>query len=216
MIKPQAGLALVPLLLLMPYRVWFAIAMMTLISYALPVLWLGKTAYLKLLMEWKSCLQTQQNIEFMISNLNQSLAAAVARAFRFGLMIHSLTYLGMLMSLGVSGVIVLRLKKRWEEGEFSRQMPEWILGFSLASYLVFSPLSWRWMSFIWWPLLVLLWGKFRWRAQGVILFLGAITLGVLKDIVHTSDFVSYFSFYAWLSVWLWYLSLKELLVTLRA
>ncbi|RZA08165.1 MAG: DUF2029 domain-containing protein [Proteobacteria bacterium] len=140
------------------------LAVAVLASYALPILWLGPASLNLQFRQWWNCLVEQQDASFMITNFNQSLSATMGRlAERADLVKH--LGLGLLAAFGLFLLwLFSRLPRRALIAGIASQRARLLWwGFGLSSFLVFSPLSWRWLIAGWPPLVAIAAGETRLR-----------------------------------------------------
>jgi hypothetical protein len=151
-VKPQFLVALLPLALIVGKRELLAAALLTAALYLAPAFTIGPQALIQQFQAWMECLRVQQDSAFLAANLNQSAASVLAR------WLGRPEWVGALGALGVVGFWLLFGKSVTDSGlhRRTRTLPwDAALGFfslALAGYLLFSPLSWRWLTFLWVPL----------------------------------------------------------------
>ena len=151
-VKPQFLIALVPLVLVLGKRELLAAALCTAALYLAPAVTIGPQALIHQIQAWIDCLRVQQDSAFLAANINQSAASVLAR------WLGRPEWVGVLGALGVLGFWLGFGKSATRSGLHRRTgtLPgDAALGFfslALAGYLLFSPLSWRWLTFLWVPL----------------------------------------------------------------
>ena len=150
--KPQAGILLAYFLVCRRWRMLAFTAAGALILLVLPALGWGMARQNLLFSQWWVVL-SQQSIEFLKGNLNQSVAATVARGLSERSLVQPLTMLavatGALSALGVSWV--------WPHAATASPRNHARMAVTtLLLYAVVSPLSWRWFTFLWLPAGVLI------------------------------------------------------------
>jgi hypothetical protein len=145
--KPQAALLLAPFAVLREYRLLAYTFGFTSALLLLPGVFWGFGRLLSLFSLWRECL-SHQSVEFLIGNLNQSLAACLGRWFGKPEAVTAL--MPMVVAAALIGVAALA----WRWRSASRLWPEPKARLAVAAlpfYAIVSPLGWRWLTFIWIP-----------------------------------------------------------------
>ena len=155
-VKPQMGIILLPAIFAFGIHEGLGIALATLFTYWAPSLWIGTESLFSLLHQWITCLRIQQDSAFMTSGLNQTAAAVIARLLHqthaVGLLeIFCLT--GYLLTVGWLAFPTIHRGIHYEKSQKIRLL--W-LAFGMSGYLVFCPLSWRWLTFLWVPIVAII------------------------------------------------------------
>jgi hypothetical protein len=211
MIKPQMGLAFLPVLAFWPLSSLGLLGLSILGWYFLPAVKIGFPALLRLFQDWALCLKEQQTPEFLSVNINQSLAAALARMVDATSQTGNLTMA--LLPVFLAIVVWIRIRVKREQFLSEPHLRVIIALFGLSGFLVFSPLSWRWMVSAWAPFLALLVPLPRGRvflASGCVL--AAFThshVGGWIELLH-EDGVSFYGVYAWVNICLFIALLRNL------
>ena len=156
--KPQAAILLSFWAFTQEWRRIGEILVGTFILLILPALWWGVPHHIEFFRQWKSCLGKQDYI-FMTGNLNQSFAAALARILLHKPWVSALSMLSITAAAIASIALALRIRGN---SAMLKQLTKPDLRLRLACvtlgiYLVVTPLSWRWLTFIWMPMATLLW-----------------------------------------------------------
>lgn len=201
MIKPQMGIAFLPCFAFLPLPTLALLGSITLVWYLAPGAWIGLSSLALLFEQWVACLRIQQSAEFISGNLNQSLSATLARIIESPGSAGTWTT-GLLI---VFVVLVTALRFRIPASTYLSE-PRLRVQLALAglsAFLVFSPLSWRWMIMAWAPILALSVALTRGRR---VLILG-VALSLLTHSVFGgwieklhSDGVSHYGIYTWVSL----------------
>ncbi len=204
MIKPHFLLAFIPVFFLRPFREVFIYGVITVLAYLIPVFWIGPNRLLHLFGEWIKCLVQQQGPDFMSGNLNQSLAATLAR------LTGRIEWVGALSFILILGYLIstlIFLRRRRDALSIGDSRTTWLaLAFGLSGYLLFSPLSWRWSIFNWVPVIGVL--TIEGRARPYLItwaFIALCTHGFIGkhlEILHV-DAVSFAGLYCGASLVLW-------------
>lgn len=160
--KPQSGILLMYFVLRGQWKVLAGIGLIALAMLFAPALGWGLKHQIELFTQWNHCLAAQ-DASFLTGNANQNLAASIARATGH---IDWMPRLGYLF-IAIAGVLTLGLW--WRLPQLRREpstklktfrndlfLRSRILCFVIASYLILTPLSWRWITFMWIPIGVVL------------------------------------------------------------
>ncbi|MBU6154888.1 MAG: hypothetical protein KGP28_11345, partial [Bdellovibrionales bacterium] len=174
--------------------------------------WLGPSRLLELFQEWLRCLAEQQSPSFISGNINQSLAAAISRWLDLPEAVGVLSASALVIYSMC--LIIIKSRQKPDLRSLGPGQANLFLAFGLSSYLVCSPLSWRWAVFNWVPVVLVLW-----RMKGsekslitwaLIALLSQGFIGRHFDTLH-EDAVSWFGLYALASLILWIASLFRIL-----
>ncbi len=150
--KPQAGILLAYFLICRRWRMLALTAGGTLVLLLAPALGWGLTRQSQLFSQWWVVL-AQQSIEFLTGNLNQSLAAAIARGLGHRSWVQILTP----VIVAEGAALALFVTLLWPHAKVTSPRNHTRLAVTtLLLYAVISPLSWRWFTFIWLPCGVIL------------------------------------------------------------
>jgi len=147
--KIQMGVLLAPFLLRRQWRLLAMAGAFLIFVTALPAASWGMPQFKEYFIHWMQTLGAQDSI-FLTGNLNQSVASSIARLSSNR---HWVGPLG-IVNIGLGFIwftaIALRQKRQWVR----IKNPEAIIRLALATlmaYAILSPLSWRWLTFIWIP-----------------------------------------------------------------
>ncbi len=158
-IKPQLAILGLPFLMIFGLKQTLLAAITTFIFYSLPFLFLDFSETTTLFQSWVVVLQKQSS-EVLSNHINQNIGAVAARITGNVSSAGHFIYGG----LGILAIFYLFLlfkhlnKISWTSNRASQKKEVFFwISFGLSSYLVFNPLSWRWLTFLWVPLLVFLW-----------------------------------------------------------
>jgi hypothetical protein len=148
--KPQMAILLAYFVVQRDFEVLVLGLLTTLVLLLLPGFFWGWPRLFSLFADWRHCLEAQ-TAEFITGNLNQSLAAAIARLSGRRDWVHALNMLSVL-GAGALTLAFAQRKRNRSSVNFNSKLACW----SLALYLVTSPLSWRWITFAWMPIFITL------------------------------------------------------------
>jgi hypothetical protein len=199
LIKPQSAILLAFFLMQRKFKLLALTTLLTVILLFLPYPFWGGRLFVYFA-QWKNCIE-QQSIELLTGNLNQSLAAVLARISH-----HTssmMTWAKGFIALGASACIVFTYRKPLEASVEAKAR---LFCVCASLYLVLSPLSWRWLSFYWLPLGVVLGmdafngGKENRVLRAVLYFAFALSLLLNKNIalhfgLEDTEPLSYWGFY---------------------
>lgn len=149
--KPQAAILLSYFLMTRRWRVLGWSALLTIGLLLAPALSWGWQSLSAMFGQWGQCLQNQ-SLEFLTGNLNQSLAATVARLSGKRELVVPLTTAMVGTAAALSALFAAALPELSRLGPRGRA---WLVAFTLLLYSLSSPLSWRWNTFLWLPIGVL-------------------------------------------------------------
>jgi hypothetical protein len=147
--KPQTGLLLSYFLVTRRYKFLIFTAFTTLALLFLPAIGWGVDQQLSLFSQWKVSLIQQQTSEFLTGNLNQTLAAALARLAGHREIVQPLTWIFIVLA----GPLFIHFCRG---AGVSRKSRTRMICATLMFYCVVTPLSWRWLTFIWIPVFFIL------------------------------------------------------------
>jgi hypothetical protein len=146
--KPQMAILLAYFLLRRRLELLGWVGVITVVLLVLPPALIQGWAGLRFFHEWEQMLTQQQTVEFFIGNLNQSLAASIARWTGIEKIVAPLTQL----IVGMSGFGILVAARRQPALEkLSPEVRAKLAALTLVFYCVVTPLSWRWLTLIWIP-----------------------------------------------------------------
>ncbi len=151
-VKPQFLIALLPLALVVRKRELLAAALLTAALYLAPVFSVGPKALIQQFQAWMDCLRVQQDSAFLAANINQSASSVLARWLGHPEWVGALGALGVLGFWLGFGKSVTRSGLHRRAGTLPWNAALGFFSLALAGYLLFSPLSWRWLTFLWVPL----------------------------------------------------------------
>ena len=203
-VKPHMALAIFPFCFGMGWAECLGVAVTTLIIYFLPSMWIGLDPLVGLFREWVACLRQQQDVTFMIGNPNQAIGAVIARCLghpdSVGLL--NRVFLGIDFSVFLA-LAWPNLRKATNSGLGRKAQLLW-LAYGISSYLLFSPLSWRWFVFLWIPVVAIIAYVDEkplkllsiWAFLAILNHSGMARLSGMAE----GDGVSFFGFYMWASL----------------
>lgn len=200
--KPHLGLIWLPVGLIFGWRELAFTGGTAASIYLLPLIFQGWQAGLSMYISWFECLRQQQDVDFMVGNVNQALAAVIARILQVPASFGILERIG--LGLYLIGLLVLGYFKKTSYDLSDRLL---LISYGISGYLIFSPLSWRWFSFFWIPCVLILsscvFRKKEWIYSllpwGILALFTKTSVWSRIPGLNAEDSVSYFGLYAWAS-----------------
>lgn len=146
--KPQMAIFLAYFLLTNQFKTLLLTPLFTIILLLLPALGWGWAKHVEYFAAWKTCLH-QQSAEFMTGNHNQSIAASIARIF--ARRDSAIAYTQIFLAVGVAMTVATGWRI-WPLGTLTTTARARLFGCVTLLYLIITPLSWRWLTFMWIPI----------------------------------------------------------------
>ncbi|MEW6058163.1 MAG: glycosyltransferase family 87 protein [Bdellovibrionota bacterium] len=145
--KPQSAILLSYFFIRRKWTLLLSIGVCTVALLFSPALAWGWPRLLELFSQWQFILQSQ-SADFLTGNLNQNLAASLARLFNEREAVKFLSP----MFLGLGAISMMVLTWFWKTpSTMAPQAVCRLVCVVLMFYSLVSPLSWRWSTFIWIP-----------------------------------------------------------------
>lgn len=146
--KPQSGILLAAFLVTRRFRMLGWTGLLTTLALFFPAIFWGWERLAALFQAWGQVL-ARQDATFMTGNLNQSLAATMARLTSSQPAVHVLTTLIVAVA-GVASALLAAFRP-WRTDRIQPRNPALLITLALTMYSIASPLSWRWLTFYWLP-----------------------------------------------------------------
>lgn len=140
--KPQSAILLSYFLIAGRYRMLGLTAAMTMALLIAPAAAWGFPRLLEVFGQWKHCL-ANQDVPFLTGNHNQTLASSIARWSGHREIVGKLSTA--IVALAAAAVVTIAARRP----RFDKQK---LAIFTMMLYALVTPLSWRWLTFIWLPI----------------------------------------------------------------